>query len=117
VLSVRDFPSTSLSVILALSTSITKVLVHLKIVSFTFVPASHLIFDTASSTVVSVVISKSSIFVTISLALSQAFSAGEPESGAIILNSHGLVISTYAPIQSYSQAKVSLNFFFSTGGK
>gem|GEM_PF-5203606 len=47
----------------------------------------------------------------------QAFSAGPPGIGEVIFNSPGLVISTYEPIHSYSQDKLSSKLLLSIGGK
>jgi hypothetical protein len=53
----------------------------------------------------------------ISQALSPAFSAGNHAIGVMISNTHGLVISTYAPIHSNSPLSDSSNSCASTGGK
>jgi hypothetical protein len=83
----------------------------------TVVHASHFTFDTASWRVTLSVISRESIFITLSHALSHAFSAGDHLSGATIMNIQGFSISTFAPIHSNSPLRVSMKFFDSTGGK
>jgi hypothetical protein len=86
--------STSCKVILSLVTSTSKVELSLEIVNFTCVHAGHFIKLTAAVASSDLSISFQSILIILSQALSQAFSAGDHESGEIILNSQAFCIST-----------------------
>jgi hypothetical protein len=106
-----------LIVIFSLVTSISLSFQFLSTVNVTIVQASPLIHVITSFNEFFSVTIFQSTFVITSQPFTQAFSAGQPGIGEVILITHGSLISTYDPIPSYSQFKDVLKSSLSTGGK